>query len=256
MQLNLNAAAYVNGEVLISNDTLFDWEIEGDIGTITEDGIFTLADTVNQSGKIKVRAGNSEKTINVYISDYPKPVNPFADTDGHWAETVLSLMSYRGVINGIEEDGQTVFKPDDDMTRAEFASMISNYLNLDLSDYGDAYLEFADSGEIPLWAQGCVGAMYEEGIILGKSNDDGTVTFNPCDKITRAEAMTILGRLIDSEESAELTFADADEIPEWARESMSKLLSAGIISGYSDNTILPNNNVKRAEAVNMLYKFQ
>jgi hypothetical protein len=96
--------------------------------------------------------------------------------------------------------------------------------------------------------------MYENGIIQGRSNYDGTLTFNPYDKITRAEAMTILGRIINSNADAELDFADKDDIPEWAAESISKLLSAGIVSGYSDNTILPNNNVKRAEAVNMMYK--
>ena len=257
LQLNLNAAAYVNGQVLISNDMMFDWSVEGDIGTITPDGIFTLADTSNKTGKIKVSAGGCEKSIAVYICDYPKPVNPFADTDGHWAETILSLMSYRGVINGIEEDGQLVFKPDNDMTRAEFASMLANYMQLDLSAYNDRELVFNDNYDIPLWAQNSIKAMYESGLIQGRSNDDGTLTFNPYDKITRAEAMTILGRIVDYNGTmAELGFADAADIPEWAKDSMAKLLSVGIISGYSDNTILPNNNVKRAEAVSMMYKFQ
>lgn len=257
LQLNLNAAAYVNGGVLISDDTMFDWEVEGDIGTVTQDGIFTLADTVNKSGRIIVSVGGCTKSIAVYISDYPKPVNPFADTAGHWAETVISLMANRGVINGIEEDGKMVFKPDNDMTRAEFASMISNYLGLDLSAYADRELIFDDSYDIPLWAQNCIKAMYEKGIILGRINDDGSITFNPYDKITRAESMTILGRILDYNiEPVELDFADKYDIPDWAAESIGKLLSAGIISGYSDNTILPNNNVKRAEAVNMMYKFQ
>lgn len=257
LQLNLNAAAYVNGQVLISNDMMFDWSVEGDIGTITPDGIFTLADASNKTGKIKVSVGNCEKSIAVYICDYPKPVNPFADTEGHWAETILSLMSYRGVINGIEEDGQLVFKPNNDMTRAEFASMLANYMQFDLSLYNNMELAFDDNDDIPLWAQNPIKAMYESGLIQGRSNDDGTLTFNPYDQITRAEAMTILGRIVDySGKTAELNFADTADIPEWARDSMAKLLTAGIISGYSDNTILPNNNVKRAEAVSMMYKFQ
>ncbi len=257
LQLNMNAAAYVNGQVLLGNDRLFKWSVEGDIGTITEGGIFTLADTSNKTGRIKVSVGNCEKSIPVYICDYPKPVNPFADTKGHWAETILSLMSYRGVINGIEEDGQLVFKPDNDMTRAEFASMLANYMQIDLSSYSDKALSFSDNDQIPLWAQNAIKAMYEKGLIKGRAGADGTAAFNPYDKITRAEAMTILGRIADySGQTAELTFTDAGDIPEWARESMAKLLSAGIISGYSDNTILPNNNVKRAEAVSMMYKFQ
>lgn len=255
LQLNLSAIAYVDGKPLIATDDLFEWSIEGDIGEITEDGIFTLADTVNKSGIIKVRAGDTEKSIAVYISDYPKPVNPFADTKGHWAETILSMMSYRGVINGVEEDGELFFKPDNDMTRAEFASMISNYLQLNLADYENDTLIFTDSNDIPKWAENCIKAMYSKGIIQGRNDGDG-VMFAPYDKITRAEAMTILGRILDYDgETEEMTFADSDDIPEWARENMQKLLSAGIINGYADNTILPNNNVKRAEAVSMIYKF-
>ena len=39
-------------------------------------------------------------------------------------------------------------------------------------------------------------------------------------------------------------------------EGVSKLYSTGIVSGYEDNTILPNNNMKRAEAATILYKIE
>ena len=42
LQLNLSAASYKNGIELLSTNRLYKWEVEGDIGTITEDGIFTL----------------------------------------------------------------------------------------------------------------------------------------------------------------------------------------------------------------------
>lgn len=255
LQLYMNAIAYVDGKELISDDRLFKWSVEGDIGTITQDGVFTLADTVNKSGRITVTAGNTTKSIAVYISDYPKPVNPFADTNGHWAETILSIMANRGVINGMNENGQLLFKPDNDMTRAEFANMISSYMQIDLSEYENERLVFSDAAEIPLWAQNSIKAMYAQGIIQGRSSGNKT-EFAPYDKITRAEAMTILGRILDYDgETAEINFADKDDIPDWAEESISKLLGAKIVNGYSDNTILPNNNVKRAEAVSMLYKF-
>ena len=84
--------------------------------------------------------------------------------------------------------------------------------------------------------------------------DNGKYYFEPFANITRAEAMTVMGRLLEGVETSRLEFADANDIPEWAHESMGKLLSAGIIQGYNDNTILPNNNIKRAEAAVMLYK--
>lgn len=255
LQLDLTASAFVGGEKIEASDELFKWETEGGIGEITEDGIFTLANGVNKSGKIKVTAGDLTKEISVVISDYPKPVNPFADTVGHWAEDVISLMAADGVIRGSEENGQTVFRPDGDMTRAEFASMLANFMNIDISE-NDAYSAFADSGDIPEWAHGSVGAMSEAGIILGRQNDDGTLSFAPSDKITRAETMTILSRIISSDSAAPIAFADSADIPEWAESGTAILVNAGIVTGYEDNTIRPNENVKRAEAVVMLSKLE
>lgn len=115
---------------MLSTNRLYKWEVEGDIGTITEDGIFTLADTVNKDGKIKVTAGDLTKEIPVHISDYPSTPNPFYDTENHWAKDIIADMAATGIISGFEEDGKMIFKPDNNMTRAEFASMIANYKNL------------------------------------------------------------------------------------------------------------------------------
>ena len=257
LQLNLSAASYKNGTELLSTNRLYKWEVEGDIGTITEDGIFTLADTVNKDGKIKVTAGNLTKEIPVHISDYPSTPNPFYDTENHWAKDIIADMAATGIISGFEEDGKMIFKPDNNMTRAEFASMIANYKKLDFSKYDDVKLDFTDNDTIPRWAVPAVKAVYKEGIILGRVNDDGTSTFAPYDNITRAEAMTILGRILpDNDDLPNLPFADKNDIPQWAEEGVSKLYSTGIVSGYEDNTILPNNNMKRAEAATMLYKIE
>lgn len=258
LQLDLSAASYMNDTELISNNRLYTWEVEGNVGTITPDGIFTLADTVNEEGVIRVSAGDCVKEIPVRIADYPKTPNPFYDTEGHWAEEAVTEMTAAGIISGYELNGQPVFRPDDNMTRAQFASMAANYMELDLDSYEHETLDFTDADAIPLWAQKPIKAVYAEGIILGRVSDDGSVAFAPSDNISRAEAMTILGRMLsqdaDITEDESLPFADAFEVPSWARTEMKKLYAAGIINGYEDNTILPFNNIKRAEAVTMLYK--
>ena len=257
LQLYLSASSYVNGVELNSNNRMFTWEVEGDIGTVTEDGIFTLARGENKSGKILVTAGNLTKEIPVVIGAYPAAPSPFWDTENHWARDIISEMASQGIVSGQEEDGVMVFKPDNNMTRAEYASMIVNYLNLDISQYENDPLDFLDADEIPLWAQSAVKAAYAEGIILGRINDDGTVEFAPYDNITRAEAMTILGRILpDGGEYAELPFADANDIPDWAMEGVGKLYSLGIVNGYEDNTVLPLDNIRRAEAAVMLYNIK
>ena len=257
LQLSLSAASYLNNTELLSEEGMYKWEVEGDIGTITDGGIFTLAKTENADGKIKVTTGSVTREIPVHISSYPQTPSPFADTDTHWARDIIAEMAANGIISGQEENGQMMFKPDNNMTRAEFASMISNYMGLDGVDYEGTALDFNDADTIPQWAVPSVKAVYSEGIILGRVNDDKTVDFAPYDNITRAEAMTILGRIINEGETAgSLPFADADAVPEWACDGMKKLYSLGIISGYEDNTILPNNNIRRAEAATMLYKIE
>lgn len=255
LQLALSAASYVNNTELLSNNRLYTWEVEGNIGTITEDGIFTLANTVNEDGVIRVSAGGVTKEIPVHISDYPSAPSPFADTDSHWARDIITEMAASGIISGQEEDGRMVFKPDNNMTRAEFVSMIMSYEKTDLSEYENVTLNFTDLRDIPQWAAGAVKAAYSMGIINGRVGDDGTA-FAPNDNITRAEVMTILGRLIDNDITvSELPFADNDAIPQWAADGVGKLYTLGVINGYEDNTILPNNNIRRAEAATMMYKF-
>ena len=166
-------------------------------------------------------------------------------------DEILKL-AQRGIIHGIELDGIMYFKPDDNMTRAEFAQIIAKSEALLQEQLTEEPL-YTDLNDIPLWARNAVKAVYKSGIMSGRSNDNGkTFFFDPYASITRAEAMTVLGRLIPDSPEKELDFADSSAIPQWAKASMGKLYYKGVIQGYSDRTILPANSVKRAEAVTML----
>lgn len=255
--VDLAAAPSVNGIELNTQDNAYEWSVVGDIGTIDRNGVFTLSQNGGKAGKIVVKIGNLKKEFNVFRSDYSNETETgFADINGHWAQSTIVIMAEEGILNGYKENGRMYFKPDNYMNRAEFAKMICAFSGIDSADYADTQLVFGDSGDIPLWARDYVKAMYEMGIIKGRANDNGTYTFAPFDNISRAEAMTILGRIIEDNEMAQLNFADNADIPDWAAESMQKLLGAGIINGYSDNTIKPQNNIKRAEAAVMLYKLE
>lgn len=255
--VDLAAAPSVNGIELNTQDNAYEWSVVGDIGTIDRNGVFTLSQNGGKAGKIVVKIGNLKKEFNVFRSDYSNETETgFADINGHWAQSTIVIMAEEGILNGYKENGRMYFKPDNYMNRAEFAKMICAFSGIDSADYADTQLVFGDSVDIPLWARDYVKAMYEMGIIKGRANDDGTYTFAPFDNISRAEAMTILGRIIEDNEMAQLNFADNADIPDWAAESMQKLLGAGIINGYSDNTIKPQNNIKRAEAAVMLYKLE
>ena len=251
LQLNLAAAAFAGGGELHGYDQLYDWSVEGDIGTINDEGIFTLADTANKRGKIIVRVGERVKEIPVTIADYPR-FNPFRDTSGHWAENTISAMAEYGILKGMEENGGLYFHPDNNMTRAQFASMICNYLGVDTSKYGNMNIQFADNADIQPWAMGCVKAVYTQGLMTGRGGDGGSVTFAPEASITRAEAMTIIARMLGINADNQVNFADGADIPDWASGGINALVSNGVVNGYEDGTIRPNNNVTRAEAAAMM----
>lgn len=180
--------------------------------------------------------------------------NPFADTDTHWARDVISYMNQAGIVNGIREEGTVYFSPDEPITRAAFAVMMANYLAVDLSGYNDVDLGvFADQAQIPQWSESAVKAMYKLGVISG-SLDNEKLYFNPLMPITRAEIMTIIARTLPNGlRVADVGYADKNVIPQWAAGAVGTLANAGLVSGYTDNTIRPQNPVTRAEAAVMLF---
>ena len=173
---------------------------------------------------------------------------------GHWAGRTVSYMNKMGVVKGYDENGESVFKPDGKVTRAEFAVMAVNTLGIDLFSYENADLScFADMESIPAWAWKYVAAAYDLGIIAGRQETNG-LYFAPGPEITRAEAAAIISRLLpDKLDTSAEEFADSAQIPSSAVRAFKTLNNAGIISGYDDLTVKPNNKVSRAEAVTMLY---
>ena len=146
----------------------------------------------------------------------------------------------------------TVFQPDKNITRGEFALMVARWMGLDLASYSNVELPFADASSIASWALDGMKAMYAEGIIKG-SLDSGTLVVRANDSISRAEAMTILGRIQNKGYvRSELTFSDAGDVASWALPYVQSLVGQGIISGY-DNQLRPNDPVKRGEVAKMLY---
>ncbi len=192
--------------------------------------------------------------VEMYKSNGIISENIFDDTSSHWAKDIISYMNSQGVVNGSVENGKKLYKPNDNVTRAEFAVMVSNFMGYVKEHYMSTSLDaFEDKDAIPEWALGQVKAVYKNGIINGKENNS-KLYFEPNAYITRAEAVTIISRMLDGElRKNELEYQDKTDIPDWSVDAFKTLNASGLISGYDDNTIKPKNNVTRAEAVTMFY---
>ena len=247
---SLEAGAYVNNIRLNAYPSLFRWETVGTMATVDEDGTVSVKDDGSGSATVRVTAGGVTKEIPIRV--VPKPV--FADTKSHWAKDTIEKMAEEGVINGFYENGVSLFRPDSNITRIQFAAMVGKALGISDTDYDFAELEFTDADKIQPWAVGYVKAMSKLGYISGRSDDGKTVYFDPESTITRAEAFTIIGRVMGTAPEQELGFADEDDIPVWAMPAISSLVSKGIIQGFEDNTIRPNQSITRAESAVIIDK--
>ena len=85
----------------------------------------------------------------------------------------------------------------------------------------------------------------------GKSNPDGTITFDPNAFITREEAMHVFSKLLTSDSFAELEFSDSDLVHDWALDSVKKVVGAGIVTGFDDGTLRAQAPVTRAQMCTM-----
>ena len=179
--------------------------------------------------------------------------NPFIDTNDHWAKDILSYMYSSKIVNG-EITGQGLkFNPGKSMTRSEFAVMITNYLDLDVTEFENVTLPYDDLDKIPNWALNSFKALYKLGIVQG-SNNYGYLYANPLDSITRAETATIISRTLPSGlEKETISSSDKGDIADWAKEGFEILIKLGAINGYEDGTILPLRNVTKGEAAKILY---
>ncbi|WP_052487014.1 cadherin-like beta sandwich domain-containing protein [Gordoniibacillus kamchatkensis] len=106
---------------------------------------------------------------------------------GAWAQKSVEQAVYAGIITGYED---STFRPDAEITRPEMAAMIAKALGQSIEE--KAVTGFADDRDIPDWAKGAVAAMKKRGVIEGK----GANAFAPGDKTTRAEAVTVLQKML------------------------------------------------------------
>lgn len=178
----------------------------------------------------------------------------FADTANHWSGGYASLLYANGIMQGeTGNDGRTYFRPDRNLTRQEFAVTIARLLGLDTSYTGA--MDFSDDSSIASWARGAVYAVSQAGIMQGSSSG-GALYFNPNAEMTRAEVMTVIGRCLPrGYAAASLPYSDASSIPAWAREQVQICVSAGIISGYENNTLRPLGSITRGEIAKILAMF-
>ena len=105
-----------------------------------------------------------------------------------WAEEHIYAVVQMGLFKGVDSDH---FNPNVPITRAEFATVIANYLEVDRTKE-EVPLEYTFNDILNHWAQGNIEEIARYNIVKGYS--DGS--FMPQKQITRHEAVTMINRLL------------------------------------------------------------
>jgi hypothetical protein len=175
-----------------------------------------------------------------------KPTINLSDISGHWAEAYIKQAVSSGIVTGYP-DG--TFKPNDSVTRAEFAVMLMNTWK---PQGAGTSLTFTDTAKIGTWAQKAVAQAVQAGIIQGY--EDGN--FRPDAEITRSEMAVMIAKALGLpiEANAATGFADNKDIPAWAKDAVAAIKKHGLVEGKGSNAFDPIGKTTRAEAVTVLLK--
>lgn len=182
-------------------------------------------------------------TANAYMITLTRR-HPFSDLEeGNWADDPVQYLVEEGVITGYA-DG--TFRPNENVTRAQFAKMLVGALGWELvtpqtPTFSDVPTDY--------WAYSYIETAAAHGVLGGYA--DGT--FRPAANVTRAQLAKMLytSRGWVMESPAITTFGDVSE-SDWFYTYVQAASSAEVMSGYEDHTFRPNAPATRAQVAKIL----
>ena len=193
---------------------------------------------------------STKTTVKINVERPAKQIF-YADLNDHWAQTSAIKLYNEDIMRGFIVDGIYVFRPNDNISRAEFltiAMMAAGYTVKGNS----VSTHFIDNAAIPDEYRGYVAAALKLGFISGAQSNGGYV-FNPNSAITRAEAAVMIDNIIGLPDPAiRAVFADNDSVPAWAADAIYALNETGILTGMSDGYMSPHAELTRAQSAKII----
>ena len=174
---------------------------------------------------------------------------------GAWYVSAVQYAYDNGIMGGKSE---TVFAPEANLTRAEFATVLYSQSGKPAVTYRPVFKDV----EKGAWYSSPVLWAYDNGIVSGYANGN----FGTSDNITREQLALMMYKYAKTKgydttaESGMLQkFSDEAQISTWAREAIQWAASHGIMSGKGNGAdgkplLDPQGNATRAECAAMMKK--
>ncbi|MCR5649098.1 MAG: phosphodiester glycosidase family protein [Oscillospiraceae bacterium] len=212
-------------------------------------GIVSAAVAADGVCKLRLRAEDCSGNIAEWGYLQGDEAAASSDTENDWSRSYVRWAVDSDIIR-LRPDGS--FGPGDIMTRELFARAVCIWTGVDTESFSNISLTFADIGDISPECVPYVRAAYALGYLRGAAVD-GVIKFLPNDGLTRAQAMTVIGRIQGMGfDEKELIFSDSEEIQDWSRGYIVQLVSRGIVEGYGDGRVGPADPLTRAQVAKIL----
>lgn len=170
----------------------------------------------------------------------------FTDIGSSWAKDYINKLYNNGILFA-KQPG--LYKPSDNITRAEFAAYLVNTLKLDPKTSDITFKDVKDDSDYASFIK--TAAAYK--LIAG----DAQGYFRPKDPITRQDAAAIMKRAIelfniDYAALMEPTFIDNNQVSLYAKSAVKLIYNMKIMTGKPGNLFEPKSYTTRAEASKIL----
>jgi hypothetical protein len=168
---------------------------------------------------------------------------------GYWAQTFIQELASRDIIKGFPDGG---FRPNDPVTRAQFAAMLNKAVKKSPIRGGVTFVDVASS----YWAASAIQTSYTTGFMSGYPGN----VFEPTQNIPRVQVLVSLANGLNysasqAPETILQTYADASGIPNYARNSVAAATENRLVVNYPNVQFLnPNQTATRAEVAAFIYQ--
>ena len=166
----------------------------------------------------------------------------------HWANNFIGELTALEVLQGFP-DGS--FRPDEQVTRAQFAAMLSQAFQIARVRNPINFRDVSSS----YWAYSAIREAYATGFFTNVGS-----TFNPSQSLSRLEILLALSRGLNytsstSTEAILATYTDAASIRTDVRSAIASLTEQGVIVNYPNAQALnPDRVATRAEVSALIYR--
>lgn len=167
-----------------------------------------------------------------------------SDISGLWAESCITSLADRGIINGYP-DGS--FRPNAPVNRAEFATMVATAFP-NVATMNSTAGQFYDVSA-GYWASPAIRSVSQKGFLTGYP--DGS--FRPTQNIPRAQALIALSSGLDYQPTQSVSqtlgnYADSNAIPTYARNGIAAATEKQMVVNYPNvQNLRPTQVATRAD---------